>query len=190
MAGVPEVAENIQRKYVCIKKDQYVWTLSINTSPSETSSAVPMVLLHGVATGCAMWILNLASFAAHRTVYAIDMLGFGRSSRVTFSVDPVVAEMELVESLEAWRQAIGLDTFVLVGHCFGAYIGTSYAIRYPQRVRHLMLLDPWGFSERSTCELVEDDKRLPMPLWVRTLSLLIQPFNPFAALRLAGSWGM
>lgn len=152
------------------------------------------MFLHGVGTGAALWVLNLMSAAAQRTVYAVDMLGFGRSSRVAFSSDPAVAEIEFVESLEAWRQAVHLDSFILVGHCFGGFIATSYALRYPSCVRHLLLVSPWGFSEQqsepdSVSNNAVGDSRLPMPFWVKVLALLLQPFNPFAALRVAGSWG-
>ena len=131
----------------------------------------------------------MPSIAQHRTVYAIDMLGFGRSTRVNFSSNATVAEMEIVESVEGWRKALGLDTFILAGHCFGGYIATSYAIRYPSRVRHLMLIDPWGFTERPLKSPDDEKRRLPRSYWVRCASLLIQPINPFAVLRLAGRYG-
>jgi pimeloyl-ACP methyl ester carboxylesterase len=41
----------------------------------------PMVLLHGYASALAFWMLNYDSFAAERAVYAVDLLGFGKSSR-------------------------------------------------------------------------------------------------------------
>lgn len=162
----------------------------------QHSQSTPLVFLHGVGTGAALWVLNLTSAATQRMVYAIDMLGFGRSSRVTFSSDPATAEMEFVRSLEAWRMAIHLDTFILVGHCFGGYIATSYALHYPSHVRHLLLVDPWGFSDlqlssiSSSADNAVTERHLPTPLWVKVLALLLQPFNPFAALRVAGSWGM
>jgi len=188
----------VRQEFVYVGNNHFVSTLSVKAASGQRFATTPLVFLHGVGTGAALWVLNLASVATQRTAYAVDMLGFGRSSRVTFSSDPAVAEIEFVESLEAWRQAVRLDTFVLVGHCFGGFIATSYALRYPNRVRHLLLVSPWGFSEQqseinSVCTSTSDaigDRQLPMPLWVKVLALLLQPFNPFAALRIAGSWGM
>ena len=48
--------------------------------------------------------MNLESIAKSRPVYAFDLLGFGRSSRVKFPKDPMLAEMEFVEAIEEWRK--------------------------------------------------------------------------------------
>lgn len=48
-----------------------IWTISLN----EESPKTPIVLLHGFASGVALWALNLDSLAKHRPVYAIDLLG-------------------------------------------------------------------------------------------------------------------
>jgi len=94
------------------------------------SIVTPLVLLHDIGAGTALWLLNIDALAAHRPVYIIDMLGFGKSSRPTFSDDAVLAEMEMVEALEAWRIEVRLEKFILVGHGFGGFIATSYTIRY------------------------------------------------------------
>lgn len=48
-----------------------IWTLSFN----QESSQVPIVLLHGLGAGVALWVLNLDSLAKHSPVHAIDLLG-------------------------------------------------------------------------------------------------------------------
>lgn len=51
-----------------------IWTISLN----EESPNTPIVLLHGLGAGVALWCLNLDALASQRPVYAIDILGKNR----------------------------------------------------------------------------------------------------------------
>ncbi|KAG5888209.1 hypothetical protein JTB14_036220 [Gonioctena quinquepunctata] len=160
-----------------VGNDDKIWTVLLNGESKNT----PLVLLHGFAAGLCFWCLNFDSVAKERPVYAIDLLGFGRSSRPDFSNDSLEAEQEMVKSLEEWRKKVDLDKFILLGHSFGGYLATSYAINYPNRVQHLVLADPWGFSEVKE-----------LPLWFKVLGVLFYPLsylNPLATVRAAGPIG-
>lgn len=60
--------------------------------------ATPLVLLHGFASGIGLWVLNIDSLSKDRPLYALDILGFGSSSRPTFNKDAELAENQLVDS--------------------------------------------------------------------------------------------
>lgn len=86
-------------------------------------------------------------------MYALDWLGMGRSARVPFTVkakrddiDGRVAEAEafFIDSLEEWREKMGLDKMTLVGHSLGGYLSIAYALKFPTRVNKLILLSPAG----------------------------------------------
>ena len=62
-------------------------------------------MIHGMGAGVGLWAMNLESIAKSRPVYAFDLLGFGRSSRVKFPKDPMLAEMEFVEAIEDMEKA-------------------------------------------------------------------------------------
>lgn len=94
---------------------------------------VPLVLLHGFGGGVALWALNLDSLSSGGPVYALDLLGFGRSSRPQFSTDPREAEDQFVVTLEEWREKVGLEEMVLLGHNLGGYLSAAYALKYPHR---------------------------------------------------------
>lgn len=105
----------------------------------------PIVLLHGYISALAFWMLNLDEFAAHRPVYAIDLLGFGRSSRPNFSTCAHEIEEQFVMFLERWRESMNIPKMILLGHSLGGFIASCYALKYPDRVEHLILADPWGY---------------------------------------------
>ncbi|XP_044589440.1 (Lyso)-N-acylphosphatidylethanolamine lipase isoform X1 [Cotesia glomerata] len=158
-----------------------IWTISLN----EQSPKTPIVLLHGLGAGVALWCLNLDSLSQDRPVYAIDLLGFGRSSRPNFSNEALKAETQLVRSVEEWRREMELDKFVLLGHSMGGFLAASYAIQYPNRVQHLILADPWGFPKKPT----DAHTRYNIPFWVKAIAFMVQPLNPLWAVRFAGPFG-
>ncbi|XP_066139379.1 (Lyso)-N-acylphosphatidylethanolamine lipase-like [Euwallacea fornicatus] len=163
-----------------VGNDDKIWTISLN----EESKNTPLVMLHGFAAGIGFWIKNFDEIARDRPVYAIDLLGFGRSSRPVFGKDCETAEKQWVDTLEEWRKQVNLDKFILLGHSFGGYLATSYAISHPDRVRHLILADPWGFAEKPP--------NYKPPTRFRVLRVLLYPlycFNPLSSVRGAGPWG-
>ena len=168
-------------KHVPIGNSNKLWTLHFN--PNATK--VPLVMVHGFGGGVGLWALNLDSLAKDRSVYAFDLLGFGRSSRPKFNSEADKAEEEFVTSIEEWREQLGLEEFVLLGHSLGGFLVSSYALKYPARVKHLVLVDSWGFSQKPP----DEEIRSSIPFLFRVVVSLAQRFNPLAGMRAAGPYG-
>ena len=128
---------------------------------TDTDNRPPLVLLHGYANGALYFYRNLHGLSKHfHTIYAVDMMGWGLSSRPPFpTFDPDTNEKDdehrkkqsvreaedfFVQSLEAWRAANGIESMVLGGHSLGGYVSVAYTERYPERVAKLLLLSPVG----------------------------------------------
>ncbi|CCD66980.1 Abhydrolase domain-containing protein abhd-5.1 [Caenorhabditis elegans] len=166
-------------------KNTEINTITVNceNESSELKSKYPIVLIHGFGAGVALWGSAIKRLAQFQNVYAIDLPGFGRSSRTKFSTDPETAEKEMIEAIEQWRVKMNLEKMNLVGHSFGGYLSTSYALKYPKRIENLILADPWGFTDVDPSFLEKLTKRQKALFWV------ILKFNPLAALRLVGGYG-
>ena len=128
-------------------------------------SPYPLVALHGYYNGAAYYYRNLVGLAAYfQSVYSLDCLGWGLSSRPSFnnlkakhSVES--AEDWFVESLEAWRKKNGIDKMILLGHSFGGYMSVAYCERYPQHVDKLLLLSPVGVPDETDPSFLERKER-------------------------------
>ncbi|CCU82560.1 putative abhydrolase domain-containing protein 4 [Blumeria hordei DH14] len=70
-------------------------------------------------------------------IYALDMLGMGRSSRPPFKIH-AKGQMEDCEKLKS---------FTLLGHSLGGYMAVAYALKYPGRINKLILASPVGIPE-------------------------------------------
>ena len=101
-----------------------IWTRKF--SHRNDSKGFPLVMVHGMGAGLAMFAMNFDTLAQARDVYAVDLPGFGRSSRVNFSSEPGQVEEQYVECFEKWREKTGLTKMSLLGHSFGGYLTALY----------------------------------------------------------------
>ncbi|KRX02794.1 hypothetical protein PPERSA_02284 [Pseudocohnilembus persalinus] len=141
-----------------LNDNSYQW---IHTYECGFQNEEIIVLLHGYA-GCAMtYVRGLKQLAGKYHVFAIDMLGFGMSSRPSFNItDPKIIEY-MVESIEKWRLKMIPDKkFNLCGHSYGGYISAMYGIKYAQHLKNLILLSPIGTTEYSQEQVQEREKQM------------------------------
>ncbi len=105
-------------------------------------TGAPVVLVHGLAASLHDWdILVPALVEAGYTTYAVDLLGHGDSPKP----EAQLYEMEwMVDHFVTWLEGLALPVApVLIGHSLGGFIVLEYARRFPDRVRGLVLVDPF-----------------------------------------------
>ncbi|MER5436729.1 alpha/beta fold hydrolase [Streptomyces sp. NPDC002588] len=101
--------------------------------------APPLLLLPGGGGATsASWYAQAGELARIRRVYAVDLVGAaGRSEQ---------GRPRSVAELGAWLDAVlaglGVERADVGGHSYGAWIALHHAVRAPERVRRLFLLDP------------------------------------------------
>lgn len=126
---------------------------------SGKESAPPLLLLHGAGSNAMMWAGDVAVYAQHHRVYAVDLPGEpGRSTQNRPDWDgPAFAEW-----LEDVIDGLRLESATLIGLSQGGWTALKFAVQHPKRVEKLVLLTPGG--------IVPD--RLSFLLRVIPLSLL------------------
>ena len=67
-----------------------------------------------------------------RSVYSIDLPGFGLSDRNKLGKNPTQVENNWTDSIDQWRQKMSLDKIILIGHSMGGYLAAVYLMRYSQ----------------------------------------------------------
>jgi len=104
-----------------------------------------VVLLHGFAASLFSWREVIGPLAESHTVVAFDRPGFGLTER------PLPGEWEGQSPYSPEAQAdltvalmdeLGIDRAVLVGNSAGGTVAALTALRYPERVEALVLVDP------------------------------------------------
>jgi pimeloyl-ACP methyl ester carboxylesterase len=108
-------------------------------SSARTRGSTPIVLLPGRTSGVPMWEANLPGLAEERTVYALDALGDAGMSVQTRRIGDAADQAAWLDQALA---RLGEPKVHLVGHSFGGWLAASYAVRHPERVASLSLLEP------------------------------------------------
>ena len=117
------LTKHIQRndyilKDIEISKDRYIHTLVVSEDKHDKNKP-NLVLVHGWSSGLALWGKNIDSLSDKYNIYAIDLLGFGRSSRPKFpsKATPEEAKSFWIDSIHEWKEEIfGSEKIVLLGH--------------------------------------------------------------------------
>lgn len=86
-------------------------------------------MIHGYGSSCVSFYKIFKKLSEHNRVYSIDLLGMGLSARPTFDIkDPKESINFFVESIDLFRQKLKIKKFTLIGHSFGGYIASQYAL--------------------------------------------------------------
>lgn len=167
---------------------RFIHTVTYETA--ENSKAPTLVMVHGYGASQGFFFRNFDALASRFRVIAIDQLGWGASSRPDFTCKSTEeTEAWFIDSFEEWRKAKNLDQFILLGHSFGGYVAAKYALKYPEHVRHLILVGSAGFSDESNkkAEWVTQFKAT----WKGAIlnHLWESNFTPQKFVRSLGPWG-
>lgn len=142
-----------------------------------------MILLHGFGASTFSWREVIRPLAAHGRAIAFDRPAFGLTERpmpetwkgenpytLDFQADLTVALMD----------ALGIEQAVLIGNSAGGTVALHTALKYPERVRALVLVDAAVYAGGGA------------PAWIRPLlnTPQMNRLGPLLARSLAGEQGM
>ncbi|PUB32219.1 pimeloyl-ACP methyl ester carboxylesterase [Promicromonospora sp. AC04] len=133
LAGLPEPTEthDVETSFGTVRA--YAW---IN---EQNQDATPVVLLPGRSAAVPMWGDNLPDYIEHRTVYAFDTLG---DTGLSVQAAPMTGMADSARWVDEAMTGLELDRVHLVGHSQGGGLAAAVAVRHPERLASLTLLEP------------------------------------------------
>jgi proline-specific peptidase len=103
----------------------------------------PLVLMHGGPGADLYTMMAFRPCADHFTLVFYDHRCNGRSEGAEVSS---MTWENLTADADALRQALGFEKWAVLGHSFGGMVAMEYALRYPESLSHLLLVDTGGES--------------------------------------------
>lgn len=151
---IPQEAENLTESTSInlIKKTQsYPLQTPLNIEPIKTtytkqgSGDSPILLLHGFDSSLLEFRRLLPLFSQNRTVWAVDLLGFGFTERkLEISYNPDAIKTHLYH----FCQTLIKQPVILIGASMGGATAIDFTLSYPEMVTKLILLDSGGLTKK------------------------------------------
>jgi pimeloyl-ACP methyl ester carboxylesterase len=112
----------------------------------DEGSGPPLVLIHANFGSLLSWDDAVDVLAAKQRVLRFDMTGHGLTGP-----DPSgdYSLERTVQLTERFVDALGLTRFSIAGTSIGGTVAMHYTARHPERVEHLILLNPGALEGRS-----------------------------------------
>ncbi len=103
----------------------------------------PLILLHGLNIGWGQWYKNIDFFSKWYTVYAVDIPGSGRSTKI----DYFTADFgEIAEVLQKFFIKNRLFNSRIISHSMSSWYATKISLNPIINVRKIIFVDPLGFT--------------------------------------------
>src|SRR5690242_12647978 len=106
----------------------------------------PLVLMHG---GPGLDHVSLTPFLGLADRFTIVLYDHRCNGRSTGAPVTSMTFDNLAADADALRETLGFERWAVLGHSFGGHVALEYALRYPNRVSRLVLLDTAGDARWS-----------------------------------------
>lgn len=121
----------------------------------------PLVFVHGTPSWSFDFRHVIRNFRSDFRCIAMDHIGFGLSDKpsgYTYST------RKHAQHLETFLLEKKLENITLVVHDFGGPIGFDFALRHPEKITRIIVLNSWLWNSENTPEYARIRKVLKSPL--------------------------
>jgi pimeloyl-ACP methyl ester carboxylesterase len=119
-------------------QDQYVKVGDINTRFwTAGDKGTPVVLIHGIGDAVETWDSNINVLAERHRVYALDLVGFGRSDKPRIRPSLPFGAQFVSDFMETQQ----IERASVIGNSMGGAISLQFALQFPDKLEKLVLED-------------------------------------------------
>lgn len=120
-----------------------------------------LLFVHGTPSWSFDFRYQIKALSKHFRCIAIDHIGFGLSDK---PADYDYSTKNHAKTLATFIQALQLERITMVMHDFGTIIGMDYALKHPNNIHQLIVLNSWLWDCTERPEFIKSSKILRSPL--------------------------
>ena len=109
----------------------------------RSGSGEPMLLVHGITTYSFIWRDMVPDLSSDFDVIALDLLGCGDSDMPKGVDYSISAQADMLKKV---LDRLGIEKVHLVCHDIGGGVGQIFAVRYPDRLHDLVLINSVAYD--------------------------------------------
>lgn len=123
---------------------KYINIDNLNIHYRDQGEGPVLVLLHGVASSLHTWDAWTEELSNSYRVLRLDLPGHGLTGpdKQGYDID------YMTDKLNKFLTRLKVDKASFAGNSLGGYISWEYAVRYPEKVDKLILLDSAGYPQK------------------------------------------
>lgn len=110
------------------------------------NDSIPLVLIHGTSSSLHTWDSIVPALSNKKRVIRLDLPAFGLTGphpQRDYSID------FYTQFIDAFLNAIGVQQYIIAGNSLGGSIAWNQALRYPNKVKQLILINSGGYPKKN-----------------------------------------
>ena len=130
-------------------ESRYATVDGISTHYVVAGEGPPVLLIHGLGASVVTWRDNIGPLSAAHRVYAVDLPGHGDSDKpdIDYAVDT------MVRFVVRFLESLNVESTAIIGNSIGGALGLITALRHPELVTRLLLVDSAGLGREISAYL-------------------------------------
>jgi pimeloyl-ACP methyl ester carboxylesterase len=110
------------------------------------NDSIPLVLIHGTSSSLHTWDSIVPALSDKKRLIRLDLPAFGLTGphpQRNYSID------FYTQFIDAFLNAIGVQQYIIAGNSLGGSIAWNQALRYPNKVKQLILINSGGYPKKN-----------------------------------------
>lgn len=140
--------EELKNKYTN-EQSKFINIQGVNThyrDEGNQNDSIPLVLIHGTSSSLHTWDSIVPALSNKKRIIRLDLPAFGLTGphpQRDYSID------FYNQFIDAFLNGLDIQQYIIAGNSLGGSIAWNQAIRYPNKVKQLILINSGGYPKKN-----------------------------------------